>query len=137
MSPFAGKNSKAWDATVARINKKSNEELGEYIGKMIGYGLADSSVTLNIVRKNLGRDPNSVLQKIANNKVARIYEGEDFIFKAMHFEKTMRLKEWLLKEPEILCLIITCYLNLLRLQGICLLLILLDLQQRWLEYLKI
>lgn len=63
MSPFAGKNSKAWDATVARINKKSNEELGEYIGKMIGYGLADSSVTLNIVRKNLGRDPNSVIQK--------------------------------------------------------------------------
>ena len=89
MSPFAGKNSKAWDATVARINQKSNEELGEYIGKMIGYGLADSSVTLNIVRKNLGRDPNSVIQKIANNKVARIYEGEDFIFKAMHFEKTM------------------------------------------------
>ena len=89
MSPFAGKNSKAWDATVARINRKSNEELGEYIGKMIGYGLADSSVTLNIVRKNLGRDPNSVIQKIANNKVARIYEGEDFIFKAMHFEKTM------------------------------------------------
>ena len=89
MIPFAAKNSKAWDATWARIGDKTNQELGEYIGKMIGYGLADSSVTLSIVRKNLGRDPTTVLSKLASNKVARLYEGEDFLFKAMHFEKSL------------------------------------------------
>lgn len=89
MLPFAAKNSKAWDATWARIGDKTNQELGEYIGKMIGYGLADSSVTLGIIRKNLGRDPTTVLSKLASNKVARLYEGEDFLFKAMHFEKSL------------------------------------------------
>ena len=102
MMPIGGKGTKkAWDATWARIGKKSNEELGEYLGKMIGYGLADSSVTLNIIRKNLGRNPNTVLQKVSDNAVARLYEGEDFLFKAMHFEKT---KNYLTKarKPELL-----------------------------------
>ena len=90
MMPIGGKGTKkAWDATWGRINKKTNKELGEYLGKLIGYGLADSSVTLNIVKKNLGKSPNTLLSKIADNKVARIYEGEDFLFKAMHFEKSL------------------------------------------------
>jgi hypothetical protein len=90
MVPIGGKGTKkAWDATWGRIRKKSDEELAKYIGKMIGYGLADSSVTLNIVKKNMGRTPNTVLSKMTDNTIARLYEGEDFLFKAMHFEKTL------------------------------------------------
>jgi len=96
MSPVPTK-SKAIQATAARISGYSNEELGKYLGKMIGFGLADSSVTYGMIKDNLKRfkDDSSLIKGIKDKRISklagtipRIYEGEDFIFKATHFEKT-------------------------------------------------
>jgi len=92
MIPFAGKGfADAFKATKSRISGKTNEELGQYVGKLIGYGLADSNVTLGLVRKNLNRlgTDKGFISGLADKKVAKLYEGEDFIFKAAHFEKTL------------------------------------------------
>ncbi len=92
MIPFAGKGfADAFKATKSRISGKTNEELGQYVGKLIGYGLADSNVTLGLIRKNLNRlgTDKGLISGLADNKVAKLYEGEDFIFKAAHFEKTL------------------------------------------------
>ena len=92
MMPIFGKGfGGAGKATLSRIRGKSNEELGKYIGKLQGYGLADSSVTLNVVRQNLAKSNNekTLFSSLGDNKVARLYEGEDFLFKAAHFEKSL------------------------------------------------
>jgi hypothetical protein len=96
MNPIPTK-SKAVQATAARIGGYSNEELGKYIGKLQGLGLADSSVTYGMIKDNLKRfkNENSLIKGLkdkpiskAAGTVQRLYEGEDFIFKATHFEKT-------------------------------------------------
>jgi len=96
MNPIPTK-SKAVQATAARILDYSNEELGKYIGKMIGYGLADSSITYGMIKDNLKRfkNENSLIKGLKDKRISkvagtfqRLYEGEDFVFKATHFEKT-------------------------------------------------
>jgi hypothetical protein len=91
MMPIFGKGfGGAGKATLARIRGKSNEELGKYLGKLQGYGLLDSNVSLNIVRQNLARSNNekTLFSRLGDNKVARLYEGEDALFKIAHFENT-------------------------------------------------
>jgi hypothetical protein len=92
MLPVFGKGfGGAGKATLSRIRGYNNEELGKYVGKLQGYGLADSNVTLNIIRQNLNKSNNdrTMFSTLGDNKIARLYEGEDFLFKATHFEKTL------------------------------------------------
>ena len=92
MNPIGGKGfGTAFKSTLSRISKKSNKEMGQYLGKMVGYGLADSNVTLGIVRNNLNRmgKEKAFAKGLSETGVARLYEGEDFLFKAAHFEKTL------------------------------------------------
>ena len=102
MNPIGGKGfNQAWDATMARISGQSNEELSKFISKMISYGIADSNVTLGLVKQNLKRLDNqedwltslgsgegSGIFSVAG-KVARVYEGEDFLFKVAHYMKSL------------------------------------------------
>jgi hypothetical protein len=95
MNPFGGKGSfgKAAKQTMARISGKTDKEMGEQLAEMIEYGIADSSVTLGLIKQNLKRfrnpDDSQMISGLASNKIARVYEGEDYLFKVMHYEKTL------------------------------------------------
>tara|TARA_R100001015_G_scaffold18375_2_gene11363 strand:- start:42 stop:4046 length:4005 start_codon:yes stop_codon:yes gene_type:complete len=97
-TPFSGEGSKALSSTISRISGNTNKEQGEFLAKMIKYGIADSSVTLGLIKEGLKSfsttDKNAPLaqrlfSKVGSNKIAKTYEGEDYIFKVMHFEKTL------------------------------------------------
>ena len=93
-NPFTPKFfQKEGKATLARIfDNMNNKETGEYLGKMIKYGIADSSITLGLVKDGLKSfgDDNKILKSIGSNKVGRLYEAEDFLFKVFHYEKTLK-----------------------------------------------
>jgi hypothetical protein len=94
MNPFGGTGfNKAFQLTAARLSGQTNEELGKQLGKMVGFGLADSSVTLGLIKANLKglKNEKGFVNKIGNNKVAQLYEAEDYIFKVMHFEKSLKM----------------------------------------------
>ena len=95
MNPFGGKGvlGKAAKQTLSRISGKTNKEMGEQLAEMIEFGIADSSVTLGLIKQNLKRmqnpDDTQMISGLASNKIARTYEGEDYLFKVMHYEKTL------------------------------------------------
>lgn len=97
-SPFGKEGGKALSSTLSRISGKTNKEQGEFLAKMIKYGIADSSVTLGLIKEGLksfsttDKDApfaKKLLNKVGFSKIAKAYEGEDYIFKVMHFEKTL------------------------------------------------
>jgi hypothetical protein len=95
MNPIGGKGySEAFKATASRISGLTDKELSAYISKLIEGGIADSSVTLGVIRDNLKKirhDKGFVSRKarsLGQNPIARLYEGEDFLFKVAHWEKT-------------------------------------------------
>ena len=108
MLPFGKGGWSALKQTSARIADYNDKDLNKVIGEMVGLGLADSSVTLGLVRdsfkrladenkfinslKGQGAGKAAVRAAIAPAKyVAKLYEGEDFIFKVMHYEKTLNM----------------------------------------------
>ena len=111
MNPIGGKGfSQAFKSTVARISGRTDKEMSAYLAKMIEYGIADSSVTLGLIKDNLKRFKNEdrffskTKRGIGGHDIgtkgkdifpraigapARLYEGEDFLFKVAHWEKTL------------------------------------------------
>lgn len=95
MNPLGGKGySEAFKATASRISGLTDKELSAYIARTIEGNIADSSVTLGVVRDNLQKIKNDKgfvskgARSLGQNVIARLYEGEDFFFKVAHWEKT-------------------------------------------------
>ena len=66
MLPFGKGGWSALKQTSARIADYNDKDLNKVIGEMVGLGLADSSVTLGLVRDSFKRlaDENKLLHKI-------------------------------------------------------------------------
>ena len=108
MLPFGKGGWSALKQTSARIADYNDKDLNKVIGEMVGLGLADSSVTLGLVRDSFKRlaDENRFINSLKGQGagkaavraaatpakwIAKLYEGEDFIFKVMHYEKTLNM----------------------------------------------
>lgn len=106
MVPFGKGSFTALQQTSARLNNQNDKDLNKLIGEMVGYGLADSSVTLGLVKdgfKKLTDESKFINSLKGEGKVrtavrgaafpakyiAKLYEAEDFVFKVMHYEKTL------------------------------------------------
>lgn len=100
MVPGGGSIVPALKSVASDISGLSNRELSDYRARLIELGVADSGVTLGVIRNNLQSIMNMTDDKMArkilkssglsqvDDKVTRLYQAEDDLFKIMHFEKT-------------------------------------------------
>jgi hypothetical protein len=91
MNPFFGKGfSPAFQTVFSKLKGMSNKDLGMYLGELERAGVISSSVQANTMRRNLQSvsDISKFTNKLTDNTATKLYEGEDSLFKIVHYERT-------------------------------------------------
>lgn len=91
MNPFFGKGfSPAFKAVFSKLGGMSNKDLGMYLGELERQGVLSSSVQTNTMRRNLESvsDISKFTNRLQDNIATKLYEGEDSLFKIVHYERT-------------------------------------------------
>jgi hypothetical protein len=89
-----------------RLKGYSDEQLGKYVGRLQELGIIDSSVKAQTVKRMASDaftfDPGTLMGRLGKTKAGKfvektfeLYQGEDDLFKMLHFQKTMDdMRKW-------------------------------------------